>query len=73
MTAHAVQRCEARQGCEDHCTGDRGPRRGEGLSVRQHGGKVTRKAGPVKGGSSVIAFLEDPDGYKIEFVERGRA
>ena len=38
--------------------------------VRNNGGKVTREAGPVKGGSSVIAFVEDPDGYKIEFIER---
>ena len=38
--------------------------------VRQHGGKVTREPGPVKGGSTVIAFVEDPDGYKIEFIER---
>jgi lactoylglutathione lyase len=38
--------------------------------VRRHGGKVTREAGPVKGGTSVIAFVEDPDGYKIEFIER---
>ena len=37
--------------------------------VRQHGGKVTREPGPVKGGTSVIAFVEDPDGYKIEFIE----
>ena len=41
--------------------------------VRQHGGKVTREAGPVKGGSTVIAFVEDPDGYKIEFIERKQA
>ena len=34
------------------------------------GGKVTREAGPVKGGTTVIAFVEDPDGYKIEFIER---
>ena len=33
------------------------------------GGKVTREPGPVKGGTSVIAFVEDPDGYKIEFIE----
>ncbi len=33
------------------------------------GGKVTREAGPVKGGTRVIAFVEDPDGYKIELVE----
>ena len=38
--------------------------------VRASGGKVTREPGPVKGGSSVIAFVEDPDGYKIEFIER---
>ena len=37
--------------------------------VRHNGGKVTREAGPVKGGTSVIAFVEDPDGYKIEFIE----
>ncbi len=39
-------------------------------SVRKNGGKVTREAGPVKGGTTVIAFVEDPDGYKIEFIER---
>lgn len=33
------------------------------------GGKVTRPAGPVKGGSTVIAFVEDPDGYKIELIQ----
>ncbi|HET7596367.1 MAG TPA: VOC family protein, partial [Burkholderiales bacterium] len=38
--------------------------------VKQLGGKVTREAGPVKGGNTVIAFVEDPDGYKIEFVQR---
>jgi lactoylglutathione lyase len=37
--------------------------------VRAAGGRVTREPGPVKGGSSVIAFIEDPDGYKIEFIE----
>src|SRR5262245_6835969 len=37
--------------------------------VRAKGGKVTREAGPVKGGTTVIAFVEDPDGYKIEFIE----
>ena len=37
--------------------------------VRKAGGKVTREPGPVKGGTSVIAFVEDPDGYKIEFIE----
>ena len=37
--------------------------------VRKHGGRVTREPGPVKGGTSVIAFVEDPDGYKIEFIQ----
>ena len=39
-------------------------------SVREGGGKVTREAGPVKFGTTVIAFVEDPDGYKIELIER---
>ena len=39
-------------------------------AIRQRGGKVVREAGPMKGGSSVIAFLEDPDGYKIELIEK---
>jgi lactoylglutathione lyase len=38
--------------------------------VRAARGKVTREPGPVKGGTSVIAFVEDPDGYKIELIER---
>ena len=38
--------------------------------VTAKGGKVTRPAGPMKHGGSVIAFVEDPDGYKIEFIER---
>jgi len=38
--------------------------------VKRRGGKVTREAGPVKGGTSVIAFVEDPDGYKIELIQR---
>ena len=37
--------------------------------VRTKGGKVTREPGPVKGGTTVIAFVEDPDGYKIEFIQ----
>ena len=41
--------------------------------VRGAGGKVTREPGPVKGGGSVIAFVEDPDGHKIEFIERKAA
>jgi lactoylglutathione lyase len=36
----------------------------------KYGGKVTREAGPVKGGTTVIAFVEDPDGYKIELIQR---
>ena len=38
--------------------------------VRRRGGRVTREAGPVKGGTTVIAFVEDPDGYKIELIQR---
>ena len=38
--------------------------------VRKRGGKVTREAGPMKHGKTVIAFVEDPDGYKIEFIQR---
>lgn len=52
----AIEVENAAQACED---------------VRNAGGKVTREAGPVKGGKTVIAFVEDPDGYKIEFIERG--
>jgi lactoylglutathione lyase len=37
--------------------------------VRGGGGKVTREPGPVKGGTTMIAFAEDPDGYKIEFIQ----
>jgi lactoylglutathione lyase len=37
--------------------------------VKQKGGKVVREAGPMKHGTTVIAFVEDPDGYKIEFVQ----
>jgi lactoylglutathione lyase len=39
-------------------------------AVKERGGKVTREAGPVKGGTTVIAFVEDPDGYKIELIQR---
>jgi lactoylglutathione lyase len=38
--------------------------------VKQRGGKVTREAGPMKHGATVIAFVEDPDGYKIEFIQK---
>ncbi|CDH19469.1 lactoylglutathione lyase [Xenorhabdus bovienii] len=37
--------------------------------IKLSGGNVTREAGPVKGGTTVIAFVEDPDGYKIELIE----
>jgi lactoylglutathione lyase len=37
--------------------------------IRSRGGKVTREAGPMKHGTTVIAFVEDPDGYKIELVQ----
>jgi len=39
-------------------------------AVRAKGGSVTREAGPVKGGTTIIAFVQDPDGYKIELIER---
>ena len=38
--------------------------------IRNAGGKVTREAGPVKGGTTVIAFITDPDGYKVELIQR---
>ena len=37
--------------------------------IRAAGGQITREAGPVKGGSTVIAFVTDPDGYKLELIE----
>lgn len=37
--------------------------------IKAAGGNVTREAGPVKGGDTIIAFVEDPDGYKIELIE----
>ena len=42
-------------------------------AVKARGGTVTREAGPVKGGTTVIAFVQDPDGYKIEFIQRKQA
>jgi lactoylglutathione lyase len=39
--------------------------------IRQAGGTITREPGPVKGGSTMIAFVEDPDRYKIELIETG--
>jgi lactoylglutathione lyase len=41
--------------------------------VKSRGGKVTREAGPMKHGTTVIAFVEDPDGYKIELIQRKSA
>lgn len=41
--------------------------------VKKLGGKVTREAGPMKHGTTVIAFVEDPDGYKVEFIQRKQA
>jgi len=38
--------------------------------VKKRGGRVTREAGPMKHGTTVIAFVEDPDGYKIEFIQK---
>ncbi len=42
-------------------------------AVAAKGGRVTRPAGPMKHGTTVIAFVEDPDGYKIEFIQKGTA
>lgn len=38
--------------------------------IRASGGQITREAGPVKGGTTIIAFVTDPDGYKIELIQR---
>jgi len=40
-------------------------------AIRQAGGKITREPGPMKHGTTVIAFASDPDGYKVELIERG--
>lgn len=40
------------------------------VEIKKHGGKIVREAGPMKHGATVIAFVEDPDGYKIELIER---
>lgn len=42
-------------------------------NIKQRGGKVTREAGPMKHGDTVIAFVEDPDGYKIELIQKKTA
>jgi lactoylglutathione lyase len=39
--------------------------------INRRGGKVVREAGPMKHGKTIIAFVEDPDGYKIELIQRG--
>jgi lactoylglutathione lyase len=39
-------------------------------TIKARGGNITREPGPVKGGNTVIAFVTDPDGYKIELIER---
>ena len=54
----ALEVDDARQACEE---------------TRKRGGKVTREAGPMKHGTTVIAFVEDPDGYKIEFIQKKAA
>ncbi len=41
--------------------------------IKAAGGKVTREAGPVKGGSTIIAFVTDPNGYKIELIQRAES
>jgi lactoylglutathione lyase len=41
-------------------------------NIRLLGGNITREPGPVKGGLSIIAFVTDPDGYKIELIQRPR-
>jgi len=42
-------------------------------AIRKNGGNVTREPGPVKGGTSVIAFITDPDGYKVELIQTAKA
>jgi len=42
-------------------------------AVKAQGGKVTREPGPVKGGSTVIAFVDDPDNYRVELIEQNKA
>ncbi|MCO6516415.1 MAG: VOC family protein, partial [Snodgrassella sp.] len=42
-------------------------------AVRAKGCQVTREAGPMQHGTTVIAFVEDPDGYKIEFIQKNKS
>ncbi len=51
----AIEVADAKKACDD---------------IRARGGKVVREAGPMKHGTTVIAFVEDPDGYKVELIER---
>ena len=39
-------------------------------AIKAAGGNVVREAGPLKGGTTIIAFVQDPDGYKIELIQR---
>lgn len=41
--------------------------------IRDKGGKITREPGPMKHGTTVIAFVQDPDGYKVELIQGGRS
>ncbi|MBW4690234.1 MAG: lactoylglutathione lyase [Lyngbya sp. HA4199-MV5] len=41
-------------------------------TIRDRGGKVTREPGPMKHGSTVIAFVEDPNGYKVELIQQSK-
>ena len=41
------------------------------IPIRAAGGVITREAGPVKGGNTIIAFVQDPDGYKVELIQNG--
>jgi lactoylglutathione lyase len=52
----AIEVADARKACD---------------AIRARGGKVVREAGPMKHGTTVIAFVEDPDGYKVELIEHG--
>lgn len=54
----AIEVDDAYQACED---------------TKKLGGKVTREAGPMKHGTTIIAFVEDPDGYKVEFIQKKTA
>ena len=42
-------------------------------TIRDQGGKISREPGPMKHGTTVIAFVEDPDGYKVELIQKGKS